>query len=412
MRKLIRPLFGADTLRGWLYAFFGAVLGLFPIPVATVVAAVVPREWAGVRTGVFLAAWAGGCAAAGCVPVARRACVRLTNRLLGTALPVPAADAGKQRVNRLRTAAWSLSHVVVGGAVTGLTGVLVMMAVGLPAVWGGGGGRINVLVDIDVARGAAGLWTVPAGAALLAAAGGASFGATALFRSLAPVLLGPRPDERLAALEAQMRRLAQRNRLAQELHDSIGHTLTASTIQAAVAKELMDTDPDGARRALTGLEETSRAAMDDLDHVLGLLREDRAPTAPALSLTDLHALVDRVRRTGTDIRADITGDLARVPATVSREAYRVVQEGLTNALRHGADRSPIDLRVAATVGELELEIRNPVAGRFPAPRTRQGQGVTGVMERVRLLKGEVSVGPAPGGTGWLLAARIPLRSAP
>ncbi|MFC5148299.1 sensor histidine kinase [Streptomyces aureoversilis] len=438
MRTLIPPRFAADSRKGrlssrlssgltgcltdWLHAFLGAaVVGLPPLTVAAPVVAATPAAWPGpVRAVLLLVLWAALCAAAGRSRLARSASVRLANRLLGTALPAPGSESSG-RPHRLRTGAWLVLHALLGGASVAASGLLLMAAVALPAVWLGGGDRIILLQPVDVAGGRAGAWTLPGAALLLALACCVAKGTSALFKRLAPPLLGPLPAERLAALEGQVRVLAQRNRLAQELHDSIGHTLTASTIQAAVAKELVDTDPAAARRALTGLEEASRAAMDDLDHVLGILREGRAPTSPPFSLTDLHALVDRVRRTGTDVDTDITGDLAGVPATVSREAYRIVQEGLTNALRHGGRSAPIGLRVAATGAWLEMEVANrinraarpmthPLADR--ARRRRKGQGVTGITDRVHLLRGEVSVGPDASGTGWLLAVRIPLRSTP
>ncbi|MFF7726610.1 sensor histidine kinase [Streptomyces sp. NPDC008001] len=432
MRTLISLPSGAKALGRRLHPLLGAAFGLLPLAVAVpVIAAVVPAgPPAPVRAGLLLAVWAVLCGAAGLLPSSRSLSVRLADRLLGTELGAPGpAEDGAARPHRFRTGVWLVLHALVGGASLVVTVFLVMAAVALPAVWLRGGDRITLLVPTDVAGGAAGLWTPVAAAALLASAWGAGAGAAALLRLAAPPLLGPRPDERLAALEGHVRLLAQRNRLAQELHDSMGHALTASTIQAAVAKELMDTDPAAARRALTGLEEASRAAMDDLDHVLGVLREGRvARTAPPFSLTDLHALVDRVRRTGTDVDAGITGDLTAVPAAVSREAYRIVQEGLTNALRHGGRSAPVRLRVAATAAWLEVEVANPAADpvgrRFAAPagrlsagraRTgaaRGGQGVTGIAERVHLLRGEVSCGPGPAGTGWLLTARIPLRSAP
>ncbi|MCQ8771657.1 sensor histidine kinase [Streptomyces telluris] len=453
MRTLIPPRFAADSRKGrlfsrfssgfssgissrladwfsdwfsgwfssWLYAFLGAaVAGLLPLVVAVAVVAVTPAGGPGpVRAVLLLALWAALCAAAGRSRLARSASVRLANHLLGTALPAPGSE-GSGRSHRLRTGAWLVLHALLGGASVAASGLLLMAAVALPAVWLRGGDRIVFFLPVDVAGGGPGAWTLPAAALLLALAYCIGEGMSALLRRLAPPLLGPLPAERLAALEGQVRVLAQRNRLAQELHDSIGHALTASTIQAAVAKELVDTDPAAARRALTGLEEASRAAMDDLDHVLGILREGRAPTSPQFSLTDLHALVDRVRRTGTDVDADITGDLAAVPATVSREAYRIVQEGLTNALRHGGRSAPISLRVAATGAWLEMEVANRI-NRAAHPvthaladrarrRRRGGQGVTGITDRVHLLRGGISVGPDASGTGWLLAVRIPLRS--
>ncbi|WP_241999888.1 sensor histidine kinase [Streptomyces klenkii] len=434
MRTLIPPPFLADTCKSWLHAFLGAAAGLPALAAAVLAVAAAPAGWPGpVRAALCLVVWSGLCVAAGRLRVARSVSVRLANSLLDTALPAPghSVTGADAQPHRLRTGAWLVLHGLLGGASITVSGLLLMVAAALPTAWLRGGDRITVFLPVDVAGGAPGLWTLPAAALLPALAVCAAKGAGSLFRRLAPPLLGPLPAERLAALEGQVRVLAQRNRLARELHDSIGHSLTASTIQAAVAKELVETDPAAARRALTGLEEVSRAALDDLDHVLGLLREGRTPTSPPFSLTDLHALVDRVRRTGTDVSSDVTGDMAGVPATVSREAYRIVQEGLTNALRHGGPSEPVGLRVAATAAWLEVEVtnrinpinwinriadpvlataRHPLAGR--AHRRGNGQGVTGISERVHLLRGEVSAGPDASGTCWLLAVRIPLRSAP
>ncbi|MDW6065793.1 hypothetical protein SAZ11_58460 [Streptomyces sp. FXJ1.4098] len=116
-----------------------------------------------------------------------------------------------------------------------------------------------------------------------------------------------------------------------------------------------------------------------------------------------------MRLTGTEVHADLDGDWARVPAAVSREAYRIVQEGLTNALRH-AHRAPVTLRVAVAGDWLEVELSNPMTGGRALGLTRpgrRGQGLTGIAERVGLLRGEVSAGRVAGGR-WRLVARIPL----
>ncbi|MFK4187663.1 sensor histidine kinase [Streptomyces sparsogenes] len=412
--RTMRPLFGADTVRGWGYALAGAAWSLPPLAVALAVAAGAGRSWpAALRWVCFGAVLVALLLVGGRPRGVRARCVRLANRLLRAGLPEPLASPGAGRPRASRTSAWLALHMAAGWAVVAVTGVLAAVAAVLAGVWFGGGDRIDLLgVSARVAGGPRGAWAPLAAVGCLVAAVGVCAGATAALRWVAPSLLGPRPAERLAALEEQTRLLAGRNRLAQELHDSIGHTLTAATIQAAVAAELMEREPDAARRALSSIEESSRSAMDDLDHVLGVLREGKAPRAPQHTLGDLHALVERVRQTGTEVRADTGGDWARVPAAVSREAYRILQEGLTNALRH-APRAPVTLRVAVTGDWLEAELTNPLTGGglgLTRPG-RRGRGLTGVGERVTLLRGEVSAGPVPGGR-WRLLARIPLRSAP
>jgi signal transduction histidine kinase len=221
-------------------------------------------------------------------------------------------------------------------------------------------------------------------------------GLGALAAIMAPVLLGPSPAERIAALEAEAGELAERNRLARELHDSVGHALTVTTLQAAAAQEVLDSDPEFVRRALRAVEETGRAAMADLDHVLGLLREAAPGTGAQRTLADLDRLV-----AGT-VSSTVAGDLAGVPAVISREGYRIVQESLTNAARHAPGR-PVSLSLSVTGGGLAIEAVNPLPGAVPP---REGRGLTGMRERVGLLGGRMTAGPEDG--VWRVAVRLPL----
>ncbi|MEE2048775.1 histidine kinase, partial [Nocardiopsis tropica] len=151
----------------------------------------------------------------------------------------------------------------------------------------------------------------------------------------APRLLGPSPTERLAAAQAHAHTLAERNRLARELHDSLGHALSVVTLQAATAARLLDTDPEFARQALTHIADQARTATADLDHALGLLREDTAaPRTTPPDLSHLPHLAHATQHTGTDLTCHVSGDPARVPALLSRETYRISPEARTNALRH------------------------------------------------------------------------------
>ncbi|WP_432096721.1 sensor histidine kinase [Streptomyces sp. bgisy100] len=410
---MMRPLFGGAVYRSWLHACLGAALSLPPL--TAVLAAFGRPTPAGVAAGCL--ATAAVIVAMGAPAAARRGSVRLANGLLGTGLPAPAAAPRSRWADRLRTSAWLVPHMALGAMVTAVTGLLVFAAVAFVTVWLDGGGVIDIhRTEVRVPAGPQGVWTLGAAAGCLVAACGVTAGGAAVLRLLAPALLDLRPAERLAAAEERMRQEAQRNRLAQELHDSIGHTLTAATIQAAVARELLGSDPQAALSALSSIEETSRAALDDLDHVLGVLRAEPSPTAPRRTLTDLGALTGTVRRAGAELTVETTGDLDRLPATVSREAYRIIQEGLTNALRHGG-QTGLTLRVAVRGGLLEVELTNPVATAAGRPSGRHGHGLTGITERVRLLRGEVTAGPVDdpdpsGGGRWRLVARLPLRPAP
>ncbi|MEU9609462.1 histidine kinase [Streptomyces sp. NPDC048057] len=348
---------------------------------------------------------------------ARRRAVWLANASLGTELPAPTRAEAPER---LRTGAWLLVSSVVGGCVTVVAAISTAVALLSIAVWLNGGGEdLRFLtVSTDVAAGWHGAWTVPlAVVALLFTWFVVALG-TAALHWLAPLFIGPGQAERVAALEERMRVLAEGNRLAQELHDSIGHTLTAATIQAAVAGELMDSDPAAARRALNSIEETSRDALDDLDHVLGALRRGGgAPAATVVgpTLAELPALVDRVHQVGVEVQIEISGELERIPSPVSREAYRIVQEGLTNGLRHAVEPT-MELRLTVTSDRLEVELTNEIpksaVRRFrPARADRLGYGLKNLEERVSLLRGDLDCGPTPDGR-WRLAASLPLHPEP
>ncbi|MBP2369247.1 sensor histidine kinase [Pseudonocardia parietis] len=249
---------------------------------------------------------------------------------------------------------------------------------------------------------------VPVTLALLVAAG-------ALQARLVPWFLGPDAGQRraaelaeeLAAARHRADRQAERTRLARELHDSVGHALTVTTMQAGVAAELLGTDPAFVRRALEAIAETGRAALDDLDHVLGLLREDDDAPEPVRDLESLGSLLDSARTAGLDLRSEVDS-AAGVPAAVSREVYRLVQEGLTNALRH-AGPGPVELRLCRTGSGLELRIAN---ARGPvAPHARGGRGLAGARERAALLGGTLTA--AADGDRWVLHAAFPAgRAAP
>jgi signal transduction histidine kinase len=235
--------------------------------------------------------------------------------------------------------------------------------------------------------------------------------AGAALARLAPRVLGPSPAERLAgeleSARAAQRRLAEGNRLARELHDSVGHALTVTTLQAGAAARVLGSDPEFVARALDAIAETGRTALDDLDHVIGLLRDggpDGAGDRHAVpDLGDLDALLDGTRSAGVEVTASVEGEIAALPAVVSREAYRIVQEGLTNALRH-AGPVPVELRVAVGADRLDLELRNPLGA--GAGRAGGGRGLAGMRERVGVLRGELVAGPDP--PGWRVAVRLPL----
>ncbi|WP_018353137.1 sensor histidine kinase [Longispora albida] len=378
-------------LTGWAHGLLGWVLCFLVSPFALAVAVFVPGS-----SDVKLFAWCllvlAGAFAAGFPRWVRGGSVWLANRLLGSGLPAPA------RRDWPRTGAWLALTTGLGSTLMGLTGLFLLLAVGPVWIWLAGQPDPGYAIMGWKVEGA---WNAVVGLFFLALAVAVTAGSTLLFRRLAPVLLGPTAAEKLAVIEEERAVLAHRNRLARELHDSIGHTLTTATIQAAVAGRAVGSDPELARRAMQSIEESSRLALEDLDHVLGVLRDDPAGRAPARGLPDVPELISRIRQAGAVVADELPGAGTRIPVAVSREAYRIVQEGLTNALRHGA--SPISVRVSAVPGALEIEIHNPVPGEVAA--VPSGRGLTGLAERAQVLGGTLTSGPVP--DGWLLHARLP-----
>ncbi len=304
---------------------------------------------------------------------------------------------------RTRTGLLVVLHVGAGGLAGALLAVGLPTAVLLAATPDAGG----LFGDVAVPGG----WPVRTALALLLAAavvaGGDLLGRG--LAGLAPRLLAGSAAERLAAAEAAVSVLAGRDRLARELHDSVGHSLSLVTVQAGAARRLVTRDPAAAEAAIRATEDAARRALVDLDHVLGLVREesgDRAGTAPAPDLRDLDELVGTARDAGARVETHVTGELDALPAVVSREAYRIVQEGLTNVLRH-APGAACRLDVAA--GEdLRIRLADDGPGTVPgAPGG--GRGLRGLRERARDLRGTVEAGPDADGR-WVLAVRLPVHA--
>ncbi|WP_123438653.1 sensor histidine kinase [Streptomyces sp. PanSC9] len=214
-------------------------------------------------------------------------------------------------------------------------------------------------------------------------------------------LLGPSAAERLEALELRTEQLLERTRIARELHDSIGHALTVAVVQAGAARAAGD--PGFTDRALAAIEETGRAALEDLERVLGVLREADRPVSARPTLADAGRLLDSARTSGAKVDAEVSGPVAALPGPVSREGYRILQEALTNVLRH-AGAVPVRVRVRVTGDRLDLEVRNPLPAPVPGPG--RGSGLRGIRERAALLGGTARTGPAEG--DWQVRAELPL----
>ncbi|MEU3711116.1 sensor histidine kinase [Streptomyces catenulae] len=406
MIRAFRPLLRGSTYTGALFACGGALvsLPLLPLALAPVLAGSVRPET--VAAASALALWAVLTGALGLAHPVRRVLIMGARRLLRVPLPDPlTAPSG---ADRLRTPLWLVLHAALGWSALLLTGMLTTAGLILPGNWLGAQGGITAFGWSARLTGGWGSWAAALGCLLLAAT--VCVAVTAVLRRLAPALLGPSASERLALAAERERRLAERNQLARELHDSIGHALTATTIQAAVAGEVLATDPVAARAALRSIEDSSRGALEDLDYVLGVLRDQAADTAPTRTLADLPELLERLRHAGAVLEPHLPDGLTRIRGTLSRAAYRIVQEALTNALRHGAD-GPIRIRVTTTPDLLELSVVNPTGertGTGPAAFPTSGRGLAGLAERVHLLHGRFEAGP-DGARQWRLTVRLPLR---
>ena len=344
----------------------------------------------------------------GMVSPARRIEAVAAESLLGITFPHGTPGPALRLEQRIRSASWFVVHILAGGAVVLAVAMLVPFALALlsaplsvPA-----GESVSSIDWLRTTGSWKDGWMPVVGVACLTAAAAVPMVLGALVAPWAFRLLGPSYAERLHGLEVETARLAERNRIARELHDSIGHALSLVTVQAVAARKVGSRDPEFVNEALGTIESTSRSATADLDHMLGLLRagEPRAgePPAPAPDLDALDALVAATRAAGLDVRAEVDADLGRVPGVISREAYRIVQEGLTNALRHSTDMS-VRLEVVRGSGRLLLTLTNPAPAGAPA---RRGGGLRGLEERVYALGGSIT-NTADCGT-WRLAVELPL----
>lgn len=299
--------------------------------------------------------------------------------------------------DRGRLVVWLEARLLLGCVATTLTAQLLFFVVDLMAAPFGGDDTDGGLV---VLAGHA-WWHVLLVPVPLVGLAGTVVASGHLVTALALRLLGPSPAERLAALEERTEQLLERTRIARELHDSIGHALTVAVVQAGAARAAGD--PAFTDRALAAIEDTGRAALEDLERVLGVLRESERPVGSRPTLTDADRLLDSARASGTKVDVEMTGPLDTVPGPVSREGYRILQESLTNVLRHGGS-VPARVRIGVADGTLTLDIRNPLTADIPGPG--RGSGLRGIRERAALLGGHALTGPAEG--DWQVHVELPV----
>jgi signal transduction histidine kinase len=216
--------------------------------------------------------------------------------------------------------------------------------------------------------------------------------------------------ERERAAEAERARQQvreERVRIARELHDVVAHTLAVITVQAGVGRRLMSKRPDEAAAALKSIEEIGRTAQDELRVVLGLLRDEQpglAALAPAPTLADLRELADTVRASGTPVELRMSGAERELSPALELSIYRVVQEALTNVVKHAPSaHATVDLSVSSSQVRLEVADDGGPATSQPAV---PGHGIVGMRERIAAFGGWLEAEPAPG-RGFRVVAEVP-----
>jgi len=219
--------------------------------------------------------------------------------------------------------------------------------------------------------------------------------------------------ERRARDESERRLADERLRIAREVHDVVAHAMVAINVQAGVAAHVLHKRPGQVETALTEIKRVSGAALDDLRATLGLLRDEdaAAPIQPTRVLSGVPDLAAPLRAAGVRVDVDLDGPEERVTSPVGAAAYRIVQEALTNVLRH-ADASSAAVRVAIGAKRVEIDVRNDsVAPSGAPPADGAGNGLRGMAERAEALGGRVEAGRLPDG-GWQVHAVLPLAPPP
>jgi signal transduction histidine kinase len=219
-------------------------------------------------------------------------------------------------------------------------------------------------------------------------------------------------EERAARLEREREQRAaaavadERARIARELHDIVGHSVSVMTVQASAVRRLLRDDQEKEREALQTVEDTGRAALAEMRRLVGVLRrpEDSPALVPQPSLEYVDKLVEQAREAGLPTELSVEGEAANLPQSIDLTAYRLVQEGLTNALKHAeATRAEVLVRYSPDAVELVVQDNGTGTGNGDGG----GQGLVGMRERVSVCGGELHTGPRPGG-GFELRARLPV----
>jgi signal transduction histidine kinase len=293
------------------------------------------------------------------------------------------------------------------------------LATGVVAIYSLGAHTGDRDARIGLVFGLAGFW------AIVFVSGQVDFGSFFFSGALAviPWLVGRNLRARSLRLAAAEREQEQRTRLAVgELHDVVAHSVGIIVIQAEGARRVFDRDPERAREALDSIEQTARTALAEMRRSLGVLRDESgAPLEPQPGLGELDVLLEQAREGGLEVELEVEGEPRSLPRGVDLSAYRIVQEALTNTIKHAG---PVHSRIALRYGERELEVEVSDDGPGPSVNwggyspgragsttrdgagTRAGHGLLGMRERVASHGGEVEAGSGPEG-GFVVRASLP-----
>jgi signal transduction histidine kinase len=215
-------------------------------------------------------------------------------------------------------------------------------------------------------------------------------------------------EERARRMEQEARQAVEeeRGRITRELHDVLAHSVSVMTVQASAVRRLLKPEQEREREALMTVEETGRQALAEMRRLLGIMRteSERPALAPQPGLGTLPQLVEQVRQSGLPVELTVEGTPVKLPAGVDLSAYRIVQEALTNTLRHAG---PAHAWVAVRYEGEDVEIEVANDGVSDSVNDGGGHGLVGMRERVALCGGELRSGPRPGG-GFKISARLPV----
>jgi signal transduction histidine kinase len=221
-------------------------------------------------------------------------------------------------------------------------------------------------------------------------------------------------EERLTRLEREREEEAraavaeERARIARELHDVVGHSVSVMTVQAAGVRRLLRPEQEREREALLIVEQAGREALAEMRRLVGVLRrpEEAPALAPQPSLQHVERLVEQAREAGLPVQLTIEGQATQLPPGIDLTAYRLVQEGLTNAIKH-AKATQAEVVVRYRDGDVELVVTDDGRGESDGTSESGGPGLVGMRERVAVYDGELEAGPRPAG-GYALRARLPI----